>query len=115
MPDTFALSESAVAVLRFRVKSVGCGQGAAAPSAGWWSGGDGRQSATLSRTGGGADHVSGLDVGERPGVRVPFHPRGLGASGGIDQCRRRRSPSLIFRASSRASCRMGNSVSGGCS
>ncbi len=61
------------------------------------------------------DHVSGLDVGERPGVGVPFHPRGLGASGGMDQGLRRRSPSLIFRASSRASCRMGNSVSGACS
>jgi len=92
MPKTFALSESAVAVLRFRV--------------------NGRQSATLSRAGGGADHVSGLDVGGRPRVGVPFHPRGLGASGGMDQCLRGCSPSLIFRASSRASFRMGNSASG---
>ena len=80
MPETFALTESAVAVLRFRVK--------------------GRQSVTLSRAGGGADHVSGLDVGGWPGVGLSFHPRGLGASGGMDQCLSRRSPSLIFRASS---------------
>jgi predicted RNA binding protein YcfA (HicA-like mRNA interferase family) len=44
------------------------------------------------------------------------HPGGMGTSGRVGQRRARRlSASLIFRAGSRASCRIGSSESGACS
>jgi len=62
MPETFALSESAVAVFRFRVKGY-------------------RMKVTdRSREAFRELATAGLDVGGRPGVGFLFHTRRLGAS-----------------------------------
>ena len=100
-----------------RRQPVGIGTGAASPACLRRARrGHGREPAGVPRAGGGADSLSGLDLGGRPGSGVPLHPGGLGAAAGVDhRPRRRRSPSLIVRASARASCRMGSSVSGPCS
>jgi hypothetical protein len=77
---------------------IGCKDGSSFPSKcsnPTHKGGDGRQSATLTRACCGEEHVPGLDMG-RPGVAVPFHLRGLAASAGMAQCLRQRPPFLLF-------------------